>query len=181
MKVGDKVRITKCENGGWYRDCIGQEFTVDAVGGEYLYLNSGRVHISDCELVEDKWIPKRGETILVKDEYREQWFKRKFFATDNGIFVCYSDNGKDYKPWKYAEPLSKEPEVKYRPFKSGEMDSLIGKVVMKSISGDGNKWMIVGIELHTQILIAGHEESIQPSDLLSTYTFVDGSPCGVKE
>ena len=55
-----------------------------------------------------KWVPKKGEPILVKDCDDDEWFLRIFLGMCNGHFVCTTDfeRVRHTYAWSQAKPYT---------------------------------------------------------------------------
>lgn len=83
--------------------------------------------------------------------------------------------------WEYTihEP---PPEPKYRPWTLEEAIDNIGRVVMPCHGTEA--YLLVGTLKGSTlplVLLGGFEESMDVSELLDGWQFLDGTPCGVRE
>jgi len=90
------------------------------------------------------------------------------YRTHDGRWVDTS-----YPTFEEDDTYRIKPEPKIIPFDFTDAEKLIGKVVKHKIASDV---FIIGRVITRGVLAVGW--SIDFSDLLSDYVFLDGSPCG---
>lgn len=102
---------------------------------------------------------------------------------DGKIVQIETERGwKDLGPVIYfTESVEKyriKPEPKYRPFNSTEMLDLVGKVIVNKKCIYKSRFVVSGCI--ADLCYCGHDTA-HAVYLLSNFTFVDGTPCGVLE
>jgi len=138
------------------------------------------------------WKPKKelklGDKVEVLTE-GSVWAERifiKYGAQHSVICVNRVDNNDfyngyyfttlQYSTWRFLQ------EIKYRPFTWEERDQLRGKWVIRK--DDSFEFLISQLRNPAEIewwIKMDSYSYYNPSSLLQQFTFLDGSPCGVKE
>jgi hypothetical protein len=107
--------------------------------------------------------------------------KRVTFHGASGLELLASDS-----EWLHPNMVftihEPPPEPKYRPWTLEEAVDNLGRVVMPCHGTEA--YLLVGtLEGSTSplVLLGGFEESMDVSELLDGWQFLDGTPCGVRE
>lgn len=121
FNVFDPVLIRIDENSRWTADFYDRPHTLKGVGlvhyttsgactepKNILLYNEETKHLHNTVGEFTKWIPKKGEPILVKDTDNETWVLRIFLEMRNNRYLCTGYSGEDCflnsSMWNLAKP-----------------------------------------------------------------------------
>jgi hypothetical protein len=105
--------------------------------------------------------------------------RKSAFNKSESVDVVHDDELSAAQEYTIHEP---PPEPKYRPWTLEEAIDNIGRVVMPCHGTEA--YLLVGTlkgSTSPLVLLGGFEESMDVSELLDGWQFLDGTPCGVRE
>jgi hypothetical protein len=109
---------------------------------------------------------------------------------ENGILQAYAEgktivwNGKDIKDdleigfYNPSDSYSIKKEPEWRPFTCEELKTIMGKVI---VAKDKSRAYLTTKPFINNYIGLNNSSFINNIELFESYTFVDGSPCGVFE
>lgn len=126
--------------------------------------------------------------IEIRYSERDYWIKRVVFMFKNNKAICWNaetleeaEEITEVRAWETWREIEEKIEPTYRPFTWEERDMLRGKWFREKCDVKKERLIINVYESREgELFIYDGSVAMNVKNLFENYTFLDGTPCGVK-